>query len=190
MSHDASHVSPSQDTPAQTLARWQAREAELRARLGEPGVGRHDQFVGRTGLEVFERMFSGEVPSPPISQTLDFLLVEAAPGRAVFQGRPQFRHYNPLGSVHGGWIATLLDSAVACAVHTALPAGKSYTTLELKVNFVKAVTDRVPLVRAIGETIHVGGRIGTSHGRLVGPDGTLFAHATTTCLIFDLPTPK
>ena len=181
---------PSLETPEQTLARWQARDAELRGRLSAPGVGRPEQFAGRTGLEVFEMMFNGELPYPPISQTLDFLLVEVAPGRAVFQGRPQFGHYNPLGSVHGGWISTLLDSAVACAIHTALPAGKTYTTLELKVNFVKALTERVPLVRAIGETIHVGGRIGTSHGRLVGPDGTLFAHATTTCLILDLPTPK
>ena len=103
----------------------------------------------------------------------------------MFQGRPQLRHYNPLGTVHGGWIATLLDSAVACAVHTLLPAGKTYTTLELKVNYVKALTERVPLVRAIGEIIYSGGRIGTSQGRLVGPDGTLFAHATTTCIVLD-----
>jgi uncharacterized protein (TIGR00369 family) len=130
-------------------------------------------------------MLRGDIPVPPISETLDFLLVEAAPGRVQFQGRPQFAHYNPLGSVHGGWIATLLDSAVACAVHTLLPVGKTYTTLELKVNYVKALTDRVPLVRAIGEIIHRGGRIGTSQGRLVGPDGTLFAHATTTCIILD-----
>jgi uncharacterized protein (TIGR00369 family) len=178
------------DTPEQTLARWQARETELRATYRGPGVSRPEQLLGRTGQEIFELMFQGELPYPPIADTLDFLLVEVGAGRAVFQGRPQFRHYNPLGSVHGGWISTLLDSAVACAIHTLLPPGRSYTTLELKVNFVKALTDRVPLVRAIGETIHVGGRIGTSHGRLVGPDGTLFAHATTTCLIFDLPTSR
>jgi uncharacterized protein (TIGR00369 family) len=136
-------------------------------------------------MQIFEAMLRGDIPVPPISETLDFLLVEAAPGRVQFQGRPQFAHYNPLGSVHGGWIATLLDSAVACAVHTLLPVGKTYTTLELKVNYVKALTDRVPLVRAIGEIIHRGGRIGTSQGRLVGPDGTLFAHATTTCIILD-----
>jgi uncharacterized protein (TIGR00369 family) len=87
--------------------------------------------------------------------------------------------------VHGGWIATLLDPAVACAVHATLPVGKSYTTVELKRNSVRALIERVPLVRAIGNTIHVGGRIGTSEGRLVGPDGTLYAHATTTCLILD-----
>jgi uncharacterized protein (TIGR00369 family) len=136
-------------------------------------------------MQVFEAMLAGEIPIPPISGTLDFLLVEVEPGRVQFQGKPQFAHYNPLGSVHGGWIATLLDSALACAIHTLLPVGKSYTTLELKVNYVKALTDRVPLVRAIGEIIYSGGKIGTSQGRLIGPDGTLFAHATTTCIVLD-----
>jgi uncharacterized protein (TIGR00369 family) len=168
-----------------TLAAWEAREAEVRARCRLTGLGRPEQFAGRTGMQVFQAMLAGEIPYPPISDTLGFLLVEAEPGRVQFQGRPQFAHYNPLGSVHGGWIATLLDSAVACAVHTLLPAGKSYTTLELKVNYVKALTDKVPLVRAIGEIIHSGGRIGTSQGQLVGPDGTLFAHATTTCIVLD-----
>jgi uncharacterized protein (TIGR00369 family) len=134
---------------------------------------------------VFEAMLAGELPPPPITTTLRFSLVEAARGHAQFQGQPAFEHYNPLGSVHGGWMATLLDSCVGCAVHTLLQPGKAYTTLELKVNFVKALTDRVPLVRAIGDVIHAGSRVATAEGRLVGPDGTLFAHATTTCLIFD-----
>jgi uncharacterized protein (TIGR00369 family) len=172
-------------SPEQTLAAWQAREAELRPLQGRSGLGRPEQFAGRTGMQVFEAMLRGDIPMPPISDTLAFRLVEAEPGRVQFQGKPQFAHYNPLGSVHGGWIATLLDSALACAVHTLLPVGKTYTTLELKVNYVKALTERVPLVRAIGEIIYSGGRIGTSHGRLVGPDGTLFAHATTTCIILD-----
>lgn len=168
-----------------TLAAWQARDAELRARRLRSGLGRPEQFAGLTGMQVFEAMLRGDIPIPPISETLDFLLVEAEPGRVQFQGKPQFAHYNPLGSVHGGWIATLLDSALACAVHTLLPVGKTYTTLELKVNYVKALTDRVPLVRAVGEIIYSGGRIGTSQGKLVGPDGTLFAHATTTCIVLD-----
>ena len=109
------------------------------------------------------------------------------PGHAVFQGRPQPRHYNPLGTVHGGWFATLLDSAVGCAVHSSLPAGKGYTTLELKVNIVRALTDQVPLVRAEGTVVHGGRQVATAEGRLVGPDGKLYAHATTTCLIFDQP---
>ena len=97
------------------------------------------------------------------------------------------RHYNPMGTVHGGWFATLLDSAVGCAVHSTLPAGKGYTTLEIKVNLVRPLTDSVPLVRAEGKLIHVGRQVGTAEGRIVGPDGKLYAHATTTCLIFEYP---
>ncbi|NRF70888.1 PaaI family thioesterase [Aquincola sp. S2] len=175
------------ESPQQTLAAWQAREAELRARLREPGISRPDQIVDKSGLQFFESMFAGELPPAPIAQALGFLLVEVRPGHAAFQGRPQAAHYNPLGTVHGGWIATLLDSAVACAVHSTLAPGKAYTTLELKVNYVKALTDKVPLVRALGDVISVGARVGTSEGRLIGPDGTLYAHATTTCLIFDAP---
>jgi uncharacterized protein (TIGR00369 family) len=175
------------DTPADALAAWQARDAEVRARMKGTGLPRPADLMGRTGLQVFEAMLAGEIVAPPISKTLDFLVVEASAGRVVFQGRPHFDHYNPLGTVHGGWICTLLDSAVACSIHSMLPLGKTYTTLELKVNFVKALTDKVPLVRAVGEVIHCGGRTGTAEGRLVGPDGTLFAHATTTCLIMDMP---
>jgi uncharacterized protein (TIGR00369 family) len=137
------------------------------------------------GLDILRAMMSGEAPMPPINKTLDFILAEVDPGRVQFQGKPQFEHYNPLGSIHGGWIATLLDSAMACAVHSLLPAGKTYTTLELKVNYVRALTHKVPLVRAIGEIIHSGRSVGTAQGRLVGPDGTLYAHATTTCIVLD-----
>ena len=136
---------------------------------------------------MFDGIFSGRLPPPPIGETLDFLPIEIEPGRAVFQGRPLLRHYNPLGGVHGGWIATLLDSCVGCAVHSTLPAGKAYTTAELKINYVRPVTMRVPLLRAIGSVIHVGGRMATADGRLVGADGKLYAHATTTCFIFDAP---
>ena len=173
------------DEAQATLAAWRARDAELRERCTTAGLGKPEQFAGKSGLEIFQAMMRGEIPVPPISRTLDFTLVEVEPGCVQFQGRPQFAHYNPLGSVHGGWMATLLDSCVGCAVHTLLPPGKAYTTLELKVNFVKGLSERVPLVRAIGDVIHSGSRVATAEGRLVGPDGTLFAHATTTCLIFD-----
>jgi uncharacterized protein (TIGR00369 family) len=169
----------------QTLQRWRARESELAARAAPVGVAQPEQVADKTGLQMFEAMLGGELPRAPITTTLKFWLVEATPGHAEFQGTPAFEHYNPLGGVHGGWMATLLDSCVGCAVHTLLPAGKAYTTLELKVNFVKGLSDRVPLVRAIGDVIHSGGRVATAEGRLVGPDGTLYAHATTTCLIFD-----
>lgn len=178
-------LSPATTNAESTLAAWRAREAELQHMREGVGLARPEQVAGRSGMQVLDAMLKGELPAPPISRTLDFILVEAEPGRVQFQGKPLFAHYNPLGSVHGGWISTLLDSAVGCAVHTLLPPGKTYTTLELKVNFVKALTDRVPLVRALGEIIHSGGRIGTAEGRLVGPDGTLFAHATTTCIIMD-----
>ncbi|URI06070.1 PaaI family thioesterase [Aquincola tertiaricarbonis] len=174
---------------ADTLADWQARQQEVEARQHEVGVARPDQVVGRSGLQILQAMVAGELPRAPISRTLGFVIVDLAEGRAVFQGQPKFDHYNPLGTVHGGWIATLLDSAVGCAVHTLMEPGKTYTTLELKINYVKAITHKVPLVRAVGEVIHRGGRIATAEGRLVGADGTLYAHATTTCLIFEAQPP-
>lgn len=171
----------------QVLAQWEAREAERRELMTTAGVPRPDQVAGLTGMQVFEKMFSGDLPYLPIGETLDFLPVEIELGRAVFQGRPMMRHYNPLGTVHGGWIATLLDSCVGCAVHSTMPAGKAYTTAELKINYVRAVTTKVPLLRAIGNVIHVGNRMATADGRLVGPDGKLYAHASTTCFIYDAP---
>jgi uncharacterized protein (TIGR00369 family) len=172
----------------ETIARWEADEKAVRARLNpEIGWARPEQVMGKPGMALFEGIFDGSVPAAPIGQTLDFLPIEVSPGRAVFQGRPNQRHYNPMGGVHGGWFCTLLDSAVGCAVHSAMPAGKAYTTLEIKVNIVRGLTDRVPLVRAEGVTIHVGNQTATAEGRIVGPDGKLYAHATTTCLVFDFP---
>ena len=173
--------------PTEVLAQWEADEKARRDRFGAPGLARPEQAQGKTGMQFFEAMFAGEVPGPLIGATLSFLPVEVSFGRAVFQGRPKLEHYNPIGTVHGGWISALLDSCVGCAVHSTLPAGKAYTTAELKVNFVRAVTTKVPLVRAIGTVIHVGGRMATAEGRLVGPDGKLYAHASTTCFIFDAP---
>lgn len=179
-------MSKSPDTET-TLARWQEEAAAVRARRSGIGVARPEQVEGLTGMQVFEAMLAGRLPAPPISQTLDFELVRVEPGLAVFQGRPGQAHYNPMGTVHGGWFATLLDSAVGCAVHSTLPVGKAYTTLELKINIVRALTERVPLVRAEGRVVHGGNQVATAEGRLVGPDGKLYAHATTTCLVFDAP---
>ena len=177
-------------SPEATLQLWQEEEAAVRLRMGAPGVARPEQVAGKTGLEVFQAIFDGELPSPMIGVPMDMLPIRMDHGVAIFQGRPSRTHYNPLGTVHGGWVATLLDSCVGCAVHTALPAGRSYTTVELKVNFVRAVTDQVPLVRAEGRIIHMGRSMGTAEGRLVGPDGKLYAHASTTCFIFEAPTAK
>ncbi|MBP5992181.1 PaaI family thioesterase [Piscinibacter sp.] len=168
-----------------TLARWHEEAAAVRSRRGGIGVARPEQVEGLSGMQVFEAMLAGRLPAPPIGQTLDFELVQVEPGMAVFQGRPGPAHYNPMGTVHGGWFATLLDSAVGCAVHSTLPAGKAYTTLELKINIVRALSERVPLVRAEGRVVHGGSQVATAEGRLVGPDGKLYAHASTTCLVFD-----
>lgn len=168
------------------LARWQAEEAAIRARHTlPPNVATAEQAAGRSGMDLLRAMLAGELPLPPIGATMDFLLVHAEPGVAVFQGRPNRRHYNPLGGVHGGWFATLLDSAVGCAVHTLMTSGRGYTTLELKINLVRALSEQVPLVRAEGRVLHLGRQTATAEGKLIGHDGKLYAHATTTCLVFD-----
>jgi uncharacterized protein (TIGR00369 family) len=180
-------------SPEATLAAWLADEAAQRARMDGgvgPGLSRIDQVAGLSGAQQFEAMLAGQLPYPHIAKTLDFLLISASPGSAVFQGTPGVAHLNPLGSVHGGWFATLLDSALGCCVHASLPAGKSYTTLELKVNMIRAITPKVPRVRAIGQVIHLGGQTATAEARLLGPDGKLYAHASTTCLVFDVRLPK
>ena len=173
--------------PVDLLSEWQAVDAALRQRRIVYGLATREQVAGKSGLELFKAMIAGELPAPPISQTLDFILVEAEHGRVVFQGRPGFAHYNPMGTVHGGWFATLLDSALGCAVASILPAGKAYTTAELKVNIVRPLSDKVPFVRADGRVIHGGNRMATADARLTGPDGKLYAHGSTTCFIFDAP---
>lgn len=175
---------------ADIVERWIEEEQAVRARLRPadappPTVA----IASRSGLEVLQAIFDGALPPPAMGETLDFMPIRIEAGLAVFQGRPLRRHYNPLGTVHGGWFAALLDSAVGCAVHSTLPPGRGYTTLELKLNLVRALTDAVPRVRAEGRVIHVGRQVGTAEGRLLGPDGRLYAHATTTCLIFDTPPP-
>lgn len=168
----------------QRRADWQKLQEEVLARCAAPGVMTLENLREYSGLELFQKMLAGELPRPPISDTLGFILVEAEKGRVVFQGMPQHSHYNPLGSVHGGYHATLLDSCVACAIQSTLEAGQGYTTIELKVNYIRALTDRVGPVRAEGRVIHVGKQIGTAEGKLVDADGRLYAHATTTALIF------
>lgn len=139
----------------------------------------------RPGLELLRGILSGDLPPAPVSNVLNFAPISVDVGHVVFEGRPSPDFFNPIGSVHGGWAATLLDSCVACAVHSTLPAGKGYTTVELKINFVRAVMPDSGPLRAEGRVIHVGGRIGTAEGRLTDAAGRLYAHATTTCLIFD-----
>ena len=150
------------------------------------GVTPLETIRALSGLEFLSRIASGALPRPPISALLGFSLAEVADGRAMFVAEPGRRHYNPIGSVHGGFAATLLDSCMSCAVQTRLPAGKGYTTLEFKVNLVRALTDETGPVRAEGTAIQVGSRVGTAEGRLVDSSGRLYAHGTTTCLIFPI----
>lgn len=173
-------------TREQVEAQWREREAQVRARISGKDIVPPALLAQRSGVELMRGILDGTLPAPPIAHSLDFALVEVDAGRAVFQGAAQFNFYNPIGSVHGGWIATLLDSCVGCAVHSALPAGKGYTTLELKVNYVRALTKDSGLVRAEGKVIHLGGRVATAEGRLVDAGGRLYAHCTTTCLVLDL----
>lgn len=176
--------------PHATLDAWIAQEAEIVQRLEAgpgPGLARPEQVAGKTGLEMMQAMLRAEIPYAAIAKTLDFVLLEVSPGRAVFQGTPLAQHMNPLGTVHGGWAATLLDSALGCSVHTMMPPGRAYTTAELSVNYVKGLMPKVQRVRAEGKVIHCGRQLATAEARLVGPDGTLYAHATTTCLVFEVP---
>lgn len=175
-------------SPEETLARWRDEEAEVRRRIRpDAGVATPQEIQGLTGLEQMQALLDGRLPPPPIAHTLDFTLVSVRKGEVVFQGSPKFKHYNPLGTVHGGWFATLLDSALGCAVHTTLDPGRGYTTLEIKINLVRALSERVPLVRAIGRVRHVGRQMATAEADLIGPDGRLYAHGSTTCLVFDPP---
>ena len=171
-------------------AQWNAQYEAVLARMKQgAGAGLADPaaIAGMTGLQQMQAMLEGRLPYPHIADTMDFSLVEIAEGRAVFQGQPQLKHYNPLGSVHGGWYATLLDSAVGCAVHTLMPTGRAYTTAELSVNIVRAASYKSGPLRAIGTVVHVGRQLATAEGRIVGADGKLYAHATTTCLVFEVP---
>ena len=175
--------------PTNHLEAWLNQEQQVRA-LTMAGAGAGGatpaQMAGINGLQVMQAALKGELPFAAIAKTLDFMLIEVSEGRAVFQGTPGPAHLNPMGGIHGGWYATLLDSALGCAVHTLMPEGRAYTTAELSVNIVKSISPKVSRVRAEGKVIHCGRQLATAEARLFGPDGTLYAHATTTCLVFEL----
>jgi len=181
-------------TTEETLDLWNQQLEIVRATMlqggGKPGVASPSVAAGMTGLQLMQAMLAGQLPYPHIADTVDFSLVEVDVGKAVFQGIPQVKHFNPMGGVHGGWYATLLDSALGCAVHTMMPAGRAYTTAELGVNIVRAATAQTGPLRAIGNVIHCGRQLATAEARIIGPDNKLYAHATTTCLVFEIPTPR
>ena len=141
-----------------------------------------------SGLDLLRKIASGELPPAPIQTTLGFTLDAVEEGRAVFSAEVGTGHYNPLGTMHGGVAATLLDSAMGCAVHSALPPGATYTTLEFKVNLVRPATVETGRIVAVGTLVHRGGRIATAEGRLTAAaDGKLLAHASTTCIVLPAP---
>lgn len=138
-----------------------------------------------SGIDFLRTMAEGKLPPPPIAQLMGFRLAEVDHGHAVFECTPGEHHYNPIGVVHGGLAMTLLDSCMGCAVHTVMPLGSGYTTLEAKVNLVRAVTSATGKIRAIGKLIHSGKSIATAEGRIVDEAGKLYAHGTTTCIVLN-----
>ena len=137
------------------------------------------------GLQQLQAMMAGRTAAPTMAKTLGFTLVEIEEGRAVFEGAPSEAVYNPLGTVHGGYAATLLDSAIGCAVHSRLAPGQGYTTLELKVAFHRPLTKQVGPVRAEGNLVQFGRRAAFGEGRLTDANGRLYATATSTLLVFE-----
>ena len=155
-----------------------ARTYDYESRAFDPAVAR-----SVSGLDYLRGIITGDYPAAPIAATLGFRPVEVDHGSAAFEGTPERFAYNPIGVVHGGWAATLLDSAMGCAVHTTLAAGKAYTTIDLAISLVRPLTDRTGRVRCEARVIHTGGTIVTAEGRVLDAAGVLYAHGTTTCLV-------
>jgi len=153
----------------------------------EYGVTPTEVMASMPGIDFVRAIFDGKLPAPPIMQNIEPFDSTAEPGIVVMYSVPGFRHYNPIGSVHGGYAATLLDSAMGLAIHSMLPVGTGYTTLEFKVSFIKGMTKDSGLVRTEGRTLNVGRRAATAEARMTDSKGRLLAHATTTCLVFEFP---
>jgi uncharacterized protein (TIGR00369 family) len=150
----------------------------------EYGVTPIEVMASMKGIDFLRDMFTGKLPAPPILQNIEPFDYSIEPGAVAFSSVPGSRHYNPIGSVHGGYAATLLDSVMACAIHSTLPKGTGYTTLEFKISFVRGMTDTTGAVRSEGRVLNAGRRAATAEGRIVDAKGRLLAHGTTTCLVF------
>jgi uncharacterized protein (TIGR00369 family) len=150
------------------------------------GVVPREVLMAEPGLAFLRGMIAGRHPAPPFARSTGIWLTEADEGRAVFAGLPSEGFFNPIGTIHGGWTSAILDSAMACAVHTTLKAGQAYTTVEMKLNFVRPVLPSSGRLTCEGVVIHRGGTLATSEGRLVDASGKLIAHGTETCMIFDV----
>ncbi|MFJ8534232.1 PaaI family thioesterase [Streptomyces sp. NPDC093591] len=149
------------------------------------------EAAGRmAGIDFLRELQAGRLPGPPINYAIDFRLDEVEPGRAVFSLTPGEEHYNPIGSVHGGIFATLLDSAAGCAVQTTLPQGMAYTSLDLTVKFLRRITVETGTVRAVGTVVNKGRQTALAQAQLVDAKDRLLAHATSSCLLFPVPPPQ
>ena len=150
----------------------------------ETPTGRNEARLRLSGLEYMRQLMGGELPPSGMTQLMNFRLVEVSEGRAVFTVKLDERHYNGLGIAHGGLAATLLDTATGCAINTMMPPGRIFTTLEMKINFVRPMRRETGEVRCEAAVIHVGGRVATAEGRIIDAGGKLYAHGTATCMLF------
>lgn len=166
------------------LKQWRLDGELARKRAMAPGVASREKLIGRSGMDFFSAMLNGELPPPPITASNSFSLISFDYGQIVMQGVPEEKFRNTLGIIHGGWIATILDSALGCAVHTTLAVGRGYATAELKVSYLRPLNESIGLVRAEGRVLSVGNKIAFAEGSLLGPDGKTYAHATSTCSVF------
>lgn len=149
------------------------------------GVATMADIAGLTGRQILERMLAGDLPASPIARTLTFWLAEVGDGLVTFEGEPSADYLNPLGIVHGGWALTIIDSATGCAGHTTLAPGQSYTSIETKVNFSRAIRPETGLVRCTGRVVTRGSRIITCEATLAGTDGKTLAHGTSTLMVLE-----
>lgn len=140
-----------------------------------------------SGLEFLEAIRSGAIPPPPIAVLMGFSMVTLVEGRVTFAVSPEEFHYNPIGVVHGGLAATILDTVMGCAVHSKLPRGRAYTTLDIQVRYLRPLKTGTGRVLCTGEAVHVGGKLATAEGRIVDEAGKLYATGTSSCLVFDIP---
>lgn len=146
----------------------------------------HEDVEHYTGLELLNRVVAGDYPAPSIAARMNFGLVEVDEGRVVFKGMPGARHFNPLGSVHGGWAATVLDSALGCCIHTLLGKGEGYSTVEMKVNYLRPISDKTGIVTCEGKVVNKGRTLAVSEARMMDEKGKLLAIGTETCAIFPI----
>ena len=153
----------------------------------EYGVTPTAVLASMSGIDFVRGILGGTLPAPPIMENIAPFDCTAEPGVVVMHSIPGFRHYNPIGSVHGGYAAILLDSAMGLAVQSMLPAGTGYTTLEFKISFIRGMTKDTGPIRTEGRTLNVGRRAATAEARITDAKGRLLAHATTTCLVFEIP---